>query len=620
MQIMNREVVLPMFLEPAYRLIKLIGSSEFTQTFIAVDEKDYPFLGCIVQKIKLRSQSGILDASQGGYLDKQINEKISLLQQLDKFCLCPKLLSFHYEENYVYLIFEYVEGKNLNKLLSEQGQFTEVEVWQLLTDILPAIDLLHSYNLIHSDIKPSNIIYNSNSPQQKFTLVDFASAYIFDKNHLYVENNLITGNPEYIAPEQLNNQTIFNSDLYSLGVTCIYLLTQVSPFYLFDSANNQWVWRDYLQTSISERIGNILDKLIHKDINYRFQSATEVMEAMGISYTSIKSSFKFKSQTQNNEYPKLASLHTLTSQISLASEVNTVAINPHNQILASGHNNKNIYLWDLQTKQFLQSISGHSQAVESVCFSQDGKVLASASNDKTIKLWDTHNYQERITLVGHTKAVKSVIFSPDSKYLVSGSWDKTVKIWDVETGKEINTLTGHKQQVSAVAFSPDGLYIASASFDKTVCIWKLEQALSSEAEIHYNPASILSGHTWAVLTVAFSPNGEILATGSDDNTIKLWEVKAGREIASISGHSWSVTGLIFDLTGEFLISSSKDKTIKIWRVSNQEEIVTLCQHEYSVTAITANFITNLNTQFDIPIIVSGSQDKTIKICQLEFGS
>jgi WD40 repeat protein len=617
MQIINREVVLPMFLEPAYRLIQLIGSSEFTQTFIAVDEKDYPFVACVVQKIRLRS--GILNSSQFGE-NQNLAQKISLLQQLDKYCLLPKLLSFHYEDNYVYLTFEYVEGKNLNKILLEQGKLTEIQVWQLLTDILPAIDLLHSYNLIHCDIKPSNIIYNSNSPQQKFTLVDFASAYIFNKNRLSLDNNLITGNPEYIAPEQLNNQPIFNSDLYSLGVTCIYLLTQVSPFYLFDSANNQWVWRDYLQTKISERLANILDKLIHKDINYRFQSATEVMEVMGISYTSIKSSFKLKSQIQNNKYPKLASLHTLTSQISLASEVNTVAIHPHNQILASGHTNKNIYLWDLQTKQFLQSILGHSQAIESVAFSHDGKILASASNDKTIKLWHTQNYQERITLVGHTKAVKSVIFTPDSKYIVSGSWDKTVKIWDVETGKEINTLTGHKQQVSAVTFSPDGLYVASASFDKTVCIWKLEQLLSNKSQIYHNPESILSGHTWAVLTVAFSPNGEILATGSDDNTIKLWEVKTGREIATISGHSWSVTGLIFDLTGEFLISSSKDKTIKIWRVSNQEEIITLCQHEDSVTAITANFITNFNTQFDIPIIVSSSQDKTIKICGIEFGN
>ncbi|NJR14273.1 MAG: protein kinase [Calothrix sp. CSU_2_0] len=604
-----------MFLEPAYRLIQLIGNSEFTQTFIAVDEKDYPFVACVVQKIRLRSQSGILDASQLGE-SQNLDRKIILLQQLEKYSLFPKLLSSHLEENYIYLIFEYVEGKNLNKLLSEHGKLTEIQVWQLLTDILPAINLLHSYNLIHCDIKPSNIIYNPNSPQQKFILVDFASARIYDKNHLFIGNKVITGNPEYIAPEQLNTQPIFSSDLYSLGVSCIYLLTQVSPFYLFDSANNKWVWRDYLQTQIGERIGNILDRLIDKDINYRFHSAQDVMEAMGISSVSVKSKFKFKSQTQNNEYPKLASLHTLTSQISLASEVNTVAIHPHNQILASGHNNKNIYLWDLQTNQVLKTIPGHLQAVESICYSQDGKILASASNDKTIKLWDAHNYQEVITLIGHTKAVKSVVFSPDTKYLVSGSWDKTVKIWDVENGKEINTLTGHKQQVSAVALSPDGLYVASASFDKTVCIWKLEQALSSEAEIHYNPASILSGHTWAVLTVAFSPNGEILATGSDDNTIKLWEVKTGREIATLSGHSWSVTGLIFDLTGEFLISSSKDKTIKIWRVSNHEEIIIVCEHEDSVMAIAANF----NTQSDMPIIASGSQDKTIKICKLEFGS
>jgi WD40 repeat protein len=612
MQIINCEVVLPMFLEPAYRLIQLISNGEFTQTFIAVDEGEYPFLACIIQKILLPSKNG-------GILDNQITEKIKLLQQLEKYCLYPKLLNFHYEENYVYLIFEYVEGKNLNKLLSEQGKLNEIQVWQVLTDVLPVLELLHSYNLIHCDINPANIIYNPNSPQQKFVLVDFASAIIFDKTHLSINSrHVITGNPEYIAPEQLNNQQIFSSDLYSLGVTCIYLLTQVSPFYLFDSANNQWVWRDYLQTQISEGFAKILDKLINKDINYRFQSAKDVMETMGINYTRIKSNLKLKSQIQNNEYPKLASLQTLTSNTNLASEVNTVAIHPHNHILASGHANKNIYLWDLKTQEFLKTISGHLQAVESVSFSQNGKIFASASNDKTIKLWDTNNYQEIITLFGHTKAIKSVIFSPDNQYLASGSWDKTVKIWDVAdaaTAKEVCTLVGHKQQINAVAFSPDGLYLASASFDKTVCIWKLPQNLSTESQTKHNPDCILSGHTWAVLTVAFSPNGEILATGSDDNTIKLWEIKTGREIVTLSGHSWSVTGLIFDLTGEFLISSSKDKTIKMWQISNQEEIITVCEHENSVTAITIDF----DTQLDMPIIVSGSQDKTIKICRLELG-
>ncbi|MEA5573919.1 WD40 repeat domain-containing serine/threonine-protein kinase [Calothrix sp. UHCC 0171] len=605
MQIINSKVVFPMFLEPAYRLIKLIGNSEFTQTFIAVDERDYPFSACVVQKIFRRSQF---------CQNQNIDEKINLLQRLETYSLSPKLFSYHYKDDYIYLIFEYVEGKNLNQSLSVNGKLNEVQIWQLLTDILPELELLHNWNLIHCNIKPTNIIDCRNSLQQKFILVDFANIQIFDNIHDYA-NNIISGSPEYLAPEQLDSYPVFSSDLYSLGVTCIYALTDVSPFYLFDSANNQWVWRDYLQTEISERLANLLDKLINKDINQRFHSAKDVMEVMGIA--SISPKLTLKSQVTNQEFPKLANLYTLTSSTSLISEVNTVAIHPNNHNLVSGHQNKNIYIWNFQSQKFLQSISGHSQAIESLAFSPDGKILASASADKTIKLWKTQNYQEIITLVGHIKAVKSVVFSPNHKYLASGSWDKTIKIWDVkdaETATEICTLTGHKQQVSSVAFSPDGLYIASGSFDRTACIWKLPPYPTKPQNQNY-PECILSGHTWAVLTVAFSPNGEILATGSDDNTIKLWEIKTGREIATLSGHSWSVTGLTFDKSGKFLISSSKDKTIKIWRVSNQEEITNLCSHEDSVTAIAYNFYSDLSPH---QLIISGSQDKTIKVWEIEL--
>ncbi|BAZ41570.1 protein kinase [Calothrix sp. NIES-4101] len=607
MQIINSEVVFPMFLEPAYRLIKLIGNSEFTQTFIAVDERDYPFSACVIQKIFRRSQF---------CQNQNIDEKINLLQQLETYSLSPKFLGYHYEDNYIYLIFEFIEGKNINQFLSGNGKLTEVQIWQILTDILPELELLHNYNLIHCNIKPTNIINSKNSRQQQFILVDFANTQIFDNIHDSA-NKIIAGSPEYLAPEQLDSYPEFSSDLYSLGVTCIYALTEISPFYLFDHANNQWVWRDYLQTKISERLANILDKLINKDINQRFHTAKDVMEVMGIASISPKLTLKLKSQVTSQEFPKLANLYTLTSSTSLISDVNTVAIHPNNHNLVSGHQNKNIYIWNLQSQEFLQSISGHSQSIESLAFSQDGKILASASADKTIKLWESQNYQEIITLLGHTKAVKSVAFSPNQKYLASGSWDKTIKIWDItdaETATEICTLTGHKQQVSAVAFSPDGLYIASGSFDRTACIWKLPP-YPTKLQNQNHPERILSGHTWAVLAVAFSPNGEILATGGDDNTIKLWEIKTGREIATLSGHSWSVTGLIFDKSGKFLISSSKDKTIKIWRVSNQQEIMNLYSHEDSITAIAYNYRSDLSPH---QLIISASQDKSIKIWELEF--
>ncbi|BAZ17930.1 WD repeat protein with Ser/Thr protein kinase motif [Calothrix sp. NIES-4071] len=566
----NSNVVLPIFLEPAYRLFKLIGYGKYTQTFFAVNEEEYPFIPCVIQKILLPYQ-------------KNFELKLQILQHLTKSSQIPKLIDYRYSNDCIYLIFEHVEGINLNTLLAEQGNISENQVWQILTDILTTLKLLHSYKLIHCDIKPENIICRNSS--QDFVLVDFATSQVAND---YLTSNIIVGSPEYAAPELVLSKPRFSSDLYSLGVTCIYLLTQVRPFDLFDIANNEWAWRHYLQTPISARLGNILDQLINQDVNHRFVSVDEVLMAMGIS-----------ASTRCEQSWQAPVEHTLTITTHPASEVNAVAIHADGNIIASAHDNKTIYIRDLKTNLVLHTLQGHSKPVTSLAFSPDGKILATGSDDKTIKLWN-QDYQEIHTLIGHQHVVKSVAFNPNGQVIASGSWDKTVRLWDVTTGKEV-VLTGHKLQVSAVTFSSDGKFLASASFDKTVRLW-----INNTHQ--YSLSNILSSHTWAVTAVAFSPDAKILATGSDDNTIKLWYVNTGEEFATLTGHSWSITALVFS-SNEVLISASKDKTVKVWQVGNTEEITTLSEHIDSVTSIA---IANADTQ----TIISGSKDKTIKLFKI----
>lgn len=573
----DSNVVLPIFLEPAYRLIKLISSSKYTQTFFAVNEEEYPFIPCVIQKIFLPQS-------------KNIKYKLQILQQLSKTSQIPKLIDYHYSDDCIYLIFEHIEGINLNTLLAEQGILSENKIWQILTSILTTLKLLHSYKLIHCDIKPENIIC---SGEKDFVLVDFAASQVAAAH--YPATNIITGSPEYTAPELALSKPRFSSDLYSLGVTCIYLLTQVRPFDLYDTANNQWAWRHYLQAPISAQLGNILDKLVNQDINHRYQSVDEVLMAMGI-LGYIPSEAKNQAPVEN----------ALTINTHPASEVNAVAICLDKNIIVSTHNNKDICIWDFKTQQLLRALHGHSKPVTSVAFSPDGEKLATGSDDRTIKLWN-QDYQEIYTLVGHQHVVKSVAFNLNGEIIASGSWDKTVRLWDVTTGKEVSVLTGHKLQVSAVTFSPDGQYLASASKDKTVRLWK-----NGADHLLYSLSNILSSHTWAVTAVAFSPDGKILATGSDDNTIKLWDVNTDEEFATLTGHSWSITALVFNFDGT-LISGSQDKTVKVWQVSNTEEIATLSGHTDTVTSVA---IANSDTQ----TIVSGSKDKTIKIWKLDVSN
>ncbi|HLO83496.1 MAG TPA: serine/threonine-protein kinase [Nostocaceae cyanobacterium] len=576
-----------MLIHKRYRLQKLIGKGGFCQTFLAVDESQNPPVKCIVQQLSSQCQT-----------PESFTEKVQKLQIISQYSQIPDLIDHFSESSYFYLVQEFIPGTNLANLIEQQGTFTEVQIWQLLKCLLPVIKFFHDYQIIHQDIKPENIILKSGDLcAESLILVDLGSAKIISE-HENLTNNPIFGSPEYTAPEQAQGKAVFASDLYSLGVTCIYLLTQIPPFDLFDIANNTWAWREYLHTEISETLTNILDKLIQNDLAQRFQTADEVIKFMGMKIQNPKP------KIQNLQWE---CLHTFTGNISSLNSINTLAISPDGQTLASGDDNKTIKLWDLKTQQLLADIVGHNQPVTSVAFSPDGQILASASDDKTIKLWQISSLKEICTLTGHNHFIKSLAFSPDGQLLASGSWDKTIKIWDVKTGQEISTLTGHQLKIHAIAFSPQGNILASGSSDRTIRLWSLQNFTNPELKNHpgHKLLGTLAGHTWAVLAVAFSPDGQILATGSDDNTIKLWEVNTGQLISTLVGHSWSVVALAFTPDGETLISASWDQTIKLWRVSTKAEIATLCGHGDSVNTIAVNPVDQL--------IASGSRDKTIKL-------
>ncbi|WP_375471369.1 protein kinase [uncultured Nostoc sp.] len=626
--LIGREILL---LQERYRLLKPIGKGGFCKTFLAVDEGQFPPIPCVVQESSPESETF-----------KTFQQKAKQLEELGKHPQIPALLAYFEQNGHFYLVQEFIAGTNLAQVVEEEGAFNETQIWQLLEDVLPVLQFISDRHIIHRDIKPQNIIRRSPITKKgDFVMVDFSTAKIVTEIDWLTSESSI-GSSEYAAPEQTRGKAVFASDLYSLGVTCIYLLTQIPPFDLFDIANDCWVWQQYLtskvtdvwrQDSKSPRLAQILDKLLQNAVDRRFQSANEVMQAMGM---------ECKTQNFKLPNPPWRCLHTLTGHSGTLSSVNALAMSPDSKTLASASDDKIVKLWNLNTQKLLASLSGHSQAVKSVAFSPDGQILATASDDKTIKLWQVETLKEICTLLGHSHAVKSVAFSPDGQILASGSWDKTIKLWDVNTGREICTITGHQLQVNSVAFSPQGQLLASASYDRTIRLWQIPtrsrgagsrgQGDMNSAELKdypqgaqeippfplppapiqnrpcYSLLSTLSGHAWAVLTVAFSPDGQILATGSDDNTIKLWEVNTGQLIGTLVGHSWSVVAVAFTADGETLLSASCDKTVKLWRVSTAEEIVTLSGHVDSVSAVAVSKV--------IQLIASGSRDKTIKLWQL----
>ncbi|MCA2752684.1 MULTISPECIES: GUN4 domain-containing protein, partial [unclassified Microcystis] len=154
------------------------------------------------------------------------------------------------------------------------------KIKHLLSEILPILEFIHSKQVIHRDIKPENIIRRKSD--NKLILVDFGAAKFVSPLNRSMTGTII-GSAEYIAPEQGNGKAVNASDLYSLGVTCLYLLTGISPFDLFDGGEHQWVWRQWLVNNpVSNDVVNILDKLIEFGTKKRYQSASEVLQALQI--------------------------------------------------------------------------------------------------------------------------------------------------------------------------------------------------------------------------------------------------------------------------------------------------------------------------------------------------
>ncbi|MCA2867895.1 MAG: hypothetical protein IM448_09470, partial [Microcystis sp. M058S1] len=167
---------------------------------------------------------------------------------------------------------------------------------------------------------------------------------------------------------------------------------------------------------------------------------------------------------------------------------------------------------------------------------------------------------------------------------------------------ERNRLEGHDNSVLSVNFSPDGKTLVSGSDDKTIKLWNVETGKEIRT---------LYGHDNSVTSVNFSPDGKTLVSGSDDNTIKLWNVETGQEIRTLYGHDSYVSSVNFSPDGKTLVSGSYDKTIKLWDVETGQEIRTLYGHD--------NFVYSVNFSPDGKTLVSGSNDKTIKLWNVETG-
>jgi WD40 repeat protein len=568
-------------LKNRYRIIRPLGSGGFGKTFLAEDE-DKLQEHCVVKQLapKVLGTSALLKSMQ------LFEDEARQLQQLGKnHPQIPTLHAYFNQDNCLYLVQEFIEGKTLTQELEEQGKFSEEKIWNILKELLPVLKFIHDHQVIHRDIKPDNIIRRDSDG--RLVLIDFGASKLITKVKGQQGTNI--GTHGYSPLEQMKcGEAYPASDLFSLGVTCFHLLTGINPFDLYINSGYSWVknWCKHRKSQMSQKLYQVINKLLQTDIQNRYQSADEVLQLPQISHQISQSVTQPPKSWFNFQLPLVPA--PLVNKKWLIYILISVLVLGGYVIL---HN-----LSDNST------LIGHSGEVNSLAFSRDGITLASGSDDKTIKIWNLNNKKEIRTFKGHSNFVYSVAISPDNQIFVSGSKDKTIKIWNLKTGQLINTLDGHKDFVNSVAISPDGQTIASASYDHTIKLWNLKTLQLIRT---------FNGHSAQVLSVAISPDNQILISGSKDKTIKMWNLKTGQEIRTIQGHLADVNAIAISSRGDMFASASDDKTIKVWNLNTGQEIRTIQSHSADVNAIAFSHDGNK--------IASGSDDKTVKISNLVTG-
>ncbi len=265
-----------------YRVTKSLGQGGFGATFVAVDMSLPGEPICVLKQLRpSNSHEKFLKMAR-----ELFEREARTLGKIGNHPQIPRLLDYFEDRQSFYLVQDFVSGITLHQEIRKEGLFNEAKIQKFLVEILPIIQYVHSKEIIHRDIKPANIIWRDQD--NKLVLIDFGAvknevSKLADQEEIGTGNTAFTqfavGTSGYAPPEQLVMRPVFASDIYSLGVTCIYLMTGKSPKDIENHpSTGEMMWQKYVQ--ISPTLLPIISKMLESSVKHRYQSAEQVSRAL----------------------------------------------------------------------------------------------------------------------------------------------------------------------------------------------------------------------------------------------------------------------------------------------------------------------------------------------------